>query len=82
VPTWTHRAAELTIALVYERDGNRAQQQLSLHGSAGGSTLTRVFYDEQRAETGYEGDDRLTVVPTAAQVTDFVRIVGDSTRST
>ena len=81
-PTWTYHGAELTIALVYERDGNRAQQQLSLHEAEGGPTLTRVFYDEQRAETGYEGDDRLTVVPTAAQVIDFLRIVSDCTRST
>jgi hypothetical protein len=80
-PMWDFRAAELAISLVYEGTNARAQQRLVLHATEHATTLTRVFYDEQRAETGYEGDDRATADITKAQVIDFLLVVRESTES-
>jgi hypothetical protein len=77
-PTWGFEAAEVVIWVTFANGTARAQQRLSLH-SRESRTLTRVFYDEQRAETGYEGDDRVAVIPTEEQVADLLEIARSAT---
>jgi hypothetical protein len=79
-PDWDFVAAELTAWLRYEEGGARAQQRLSLTSWTTGITLTRFLYDEQRAETGYEGGDRLSIEPTQTQIADFLTVVSWATR--
>lgn len=69
-------AAALEIRLIFGQENAQVHEGYSLWAATDRpATLTRVFYDHQRAETGYEGDDRLVSSPSEAQVDDFLDII-------
>jgi hypothetical protein len=74
--SYSGRAAALEIRLIFSEQPAQVHEGYSLWASDDRpATLSRVFYDHQRAETGYEGDDRVTSSPSSDEVEDFLLIV-------
>jgi hypothetical protein len=70
------RAAELSVRVRFGQAPVHVDQVYALYASDDRPpVLSRSLYDFQRAETGYDGDDRVTSTPSPDEVDDFVDIV-------
>ena len=74
-PGMDETAADLSIRLTYGR-GPRADQVISLNvGTVRPARLQRSVYDHQRADQGYEGENRVSVDPVESDIEAFVAMV-------
>jgi hypothetical protein len=79
-PAYDFVAGELVLRLIYANGDAIAQTEFRLYSREGRtSSLMRVFYDQQRAATGYEGEDQLVAEPTPDQVSEFIALVREAT---
>lgn len=76
-PAWNFRAASLDVRLVFGGDPWAAEEVSLYWSETGGPRLTRVVFDSQRAETGYEGDDRLSIELTPEHVETWSGLIGE-----
>lgn len=58
---------------IHYDDGVHAYDAISLN--AGGPLLVHSTYDDQRAETGYEGENRTERIADESEVKSFVSVV-------
>ena len=79
-PSYDFTAGEVALRIVYASGEAKAQVDLRLRASDGApASLSRSFYDHQRAETGYEGEDHVSAVPTTEQIQDFLAVIQEAT---
>ena len=74
-PSWDFDAGELIIRVVFGMEV-KAAEELTLYAAKDRPPrLSRSIFDHQRAETGYEGERRVTLEPTVEDAQSFVGLV-------
>jgi hypothetical protein len=82
-PTWSWSAAEIEIRLVFQDDDKRAFEAIGVREVPNQErTLYRYTFDDQRAETGYEGEERTTMPVDLPALRDFLEVIRAITEST
>lgn len=69
-------AAELLLRFELEDAGVKANQVIAVHCAASGrATISRYVYDQQRAETGYDGERRSVDDATPTEIAAMIEVV-------